>query len=231
MRICVVDSSTAVASVALMEEDKLVFEANMNHGLTHSEKLMPLIDQAFTLSDWQPREVDVFGVVEGPGSFTGLRIGVATVKGLAQAADKPVVGVGTLDVLAMNAPHFVGAVVPILDARRGEVYTATFHFNGCELVREGEDRAVPLCDVLKELLQRGQKALFLGDGVPVHREAISRELGEAALFMPPSLSLQRASSAAVLVMEKARAGLTQSPLSLTPRYVRASNAQKAAWRK
>ena len=85
MKICVLDASTQVASVAMMEEGKLIYESNLIHGLTHSEKLMPLVEAAFTLTGWEPTDVDVYGVVEGPGSFTGLRIGVATVKGLAQA--------------------------------------------------------------------------------------------------------------------------------------------------
>ena len=217
MKICVLDASTQVASVAMMEEGKLIYESNLIHGLTHSEKLMPLVEAAFTLTGWEPTDVDVYGVVEGPGSFTGLRIGVATVKGLAQAAGKPVTGVGTLDVLAMNVPFFQGVTAPILDARRGQVYGALFHWNQGRMVRETGDLAIPLA------------ALFLGDGVPVHREAIQARLGSQAFFAPEGHRLQRASSAAMLVWERAQAGLTQPAQALVPRYVRASNAKKAAW--
>lgn len=229
MRICVLDASTQVASVAMMEEGKLVYEANLIHGLTHSEKLMPLVEAAFTLTAWEPADVDVYGVVEGPGSFTGLRIGVATVKGLAQAAGKPVTGVGTLDVLAMNVPFFQGVTAPILDARRGQVYGALFHWHQGRMVRETGDLAIPLEALLEEIEKRALPALFLGDGVPVHREAIQQRLGSQALFAPEGHRLQRASSAALLVWERAQAGLTQTAQSLTPRYVRASNAKKAAW--
>jgi tRNA threonylcarbamoyladenosine biosynthesis protein TsaB len=231
MKICVVDASTQVASVAMMEDHTIVYEANLNHGLTHSEKLMPLIDQGFAITGWMPGEVDVFGAVEGPGSFTGLRIGISTVKGLARAVNRPVTGVGTLDVLAMNVPFFPGVTVPILDARRGQVYTAFFHWEGQRLIRESDDRAVALNEILEELAQREVPALFLGDGVAVHREAIAARLGRNAFFAPAAQLLQRASSAAQLVMERALAGLVQPSETLVPRYVRASNAQKAAWLK
>lgn len=229
MKICVLDASTQVASVAMMEEGKLIYESNLIHGLTHSEKLMPLVEAAFTLTGWEPTDVDVYGVVEGPGSFTGLRIGVATVKGLAQAAGKPVTGVGTLDVLAMNVPFFQGVTAPILDARRGQVYGALFHWNQGRMVRETGDLAIPLAELLEEIEKRALPALFLGDGVPVHREAIQARLGSQAFFAPESHRLQRASSAALLVWERAQAGMTQTAQSLVPRYVRASNAKKAAW--
>ena len=229
MKICVLDASTQVASVAMMEEGRLIYESNLIHGLTHSEKLMPLVEAAFTLTGWEPTDVYVYGVVEGPGSFTGLRIGVATVKGLAQAAGKPVTGVGTLDVLAMNVPFFQGVTAPILDARRGQVYGALFHWNQGRMVRETGDLAIPLEELLEEIEKRALPALFLGDGVPVHREAIQARLGSQAFFAPEGHRLQRASSAAMLVWERAQAGLTQPAQSLVPRYVRASNAKKAAW--
>ena len=231
MRILALDASTQVASVALMEDGRMVYEANLVSGLTHSERLMPLIDEAFRLTGWTPASVDVFGAVEGPGSFTGLRIGIATVKGLAQAADRPVTGVGTLDVLAMNVPFFAGVVVPILDARRGEVYSALVHWHEGKLVRETGDLAIPLAELMEEVEKRGKDALFLGDGVPVFRESIRNTLGERAFFAPESHLLQRASSAAALVWERAQAGYVQPAAALTPRYVRASNAQKAAWLK
>lgn len=231
MRICVLDASTQVASVAMMEDGKLVYEANLTHGLTHSEKLMPLVDAAFTLTGWEPEDIDVFGVVEGPGSFTGLRIGVSAVKGLAQAAGKPVTGVGTLDVLAMNVPHFAGVIAPILDARRGEVYGALFHWHDNKLVRETGDLAIPLEELLEEIEKRGQPALFMGDGMLVNQQAIIDRLGDRAHFAPESHRLQRASSAAMLVWERAKAGLVQEAGALTPRYVRSSNAKKAAWLK
>lgn len=229
MRIFVLDASTQVASAAMMEDGKLVYEANLITGLTHSEKLMPLIDQAFTITGWTPDSVDVYGAVEGPGSFTGLRIGIATLKGLAQAANKPVTGVGTLDVLAMNVPFFTGIVAPILDARRGEVYSALFHWHDGRLVRETGDLAIPLEELMDEIEKRERSALFLGDGVPVFRESITARLGEKAFFAPESHRLQRASSAATLVWERAAAGRTQAAETMVPRYVRSSNAKKAAW--
>jgi len=231
MKICVLDASTQVASVAMMEDGKLVYEANLTHGLTHSEKLMPLVDAAFTLTGWEPEDIDVYGVVEGPGSFTGLRIGVSAVKGLAQAAGKPVTGVGTLDVLAMNVPHFTGVIAPILDARRGEVYGALFHWHDNKLVRETGDLAIPLTELLEEIEKRGQPALFMGDGMLINQQTIIDRLGDKAHFAPESHRLQRASSAAMLVWERAKAGLVQEAGALTPRYVRSSNAKKAAWLK
>lgn len=181
MKICVLDASTQVASVAMMEEGKLIYESNLIHGLTHSEKLMPLVEAAFTLTGWEPTDVDVYGVVEGPGSFTGLRIGVATVKGLAQAAGKPVTGVGTLDVLAMNVPFFQGVTAPILDARRGQVYGALFHWNQGRMVRETGDLAIPLAELLEEIEKRALPALFLGDGRAGAPGGNSGEVGQPGI--------------------------------------------------
>ena len=138
MKILVLDASTKVASVALAEDGRLVYEVNLISEKTHSTRLMPMVEDAFESTGWSSSEIDVYGVVEGPGSFTGLRIGMATVKGLADAFDRPVTGVGTLDVLAMNIPFFTGITVPILDARRGEVYTAVFRWENEKLIRSAK---------------------------------------------------------------------------------------------
>ena len=229
MRILALDASTKVASVALVEDGRLVYEANLISGQTHSGKLMPMVAEAFEISGWRPADIDVYGVVEGPGSFTDLRIGIATVKGLADAADRPVTGVGTLDVLAMNIPFFPGRTVPILDARRGEVYTAVFRWETDQLVRETEDMALPLDELLDLIVPQTDRALFLGDGVPVLRSKIEARMGSGAVFAPEGTMLQRASSAAMLVWKRSAAGQVLPAADLKPRYVRDSNAQKAAW--
>jgi len=223
MKICALDASTLVASVALLEDDTLVYEANLIHGLTHSQKLMPLVEDAFAMAGWSARELDCLGVVAGPGSFTGLRIGVSTVKGMAKALDRPVAGLSTLAVLAGNVPFFPGLVVPMLDARRQQVYTAMFH-DGQRMM---DDSAMELEEILS--LADGP-ACFLGDGAAAYREQIIQRLGEDAHFAPLPLMHQRAGVAAQLTKIAFEQGQITTADALSPFYVRASSAKKAAWK-
>ncbi len=229
MKLLALDTSTKVAGVALMEEGMLVCEANLNSGLTHSERLMPLVDQCFRLAGWQPAELDAIAVVAGPGSFTGVRIGVATAKGMAEALGKPVVAVNTLEVLAAGFPGFAGVIAPVLDARRDQVYCAAYDGNQNELL-------APAPLALGELLAHpaiagAQAVMFCGDGVTPHRTAIAEALGDQARFAPPHLILQRAGSAAHLAWKRLIAGLTMDPADLLPIYLRKSSAEQVLEKK
>ncbi len=222
MKLLAIDASTKVAGAALLEDGTLVCECNLTSGLTQSEKLLPLIDQCLKLAGWRPGEIDVFAAVAGPGSFTGVRIGVSTVKGMAEAHGRPVVAVGTLEVLAAAFPAFGGVVVPILDARRAEVYSAAY--------RDGAEVLPPAPRALAALLADPALAgpvLFCGDGVPPYRAAIEDALGERAHFAPPHLLLQRAGAAAWLAWRKAKAGGTMDAAALLPNYLRLSQAEQA----
>ncbi|MBR4173657.1 MAG: tRNA (adenosine(37)-N6)-threonylcarbamoyltransferase complex dimerization subunit type 1 TsaB, partial [Clostridia bacterium] len=128
MKIFAVDTSSSVASAAICDGDKLVCETVLNNKLTHSQTLMPMIEEVFKRSGLAPSEIDIFAVADGPGSFTGLRIGVTTVKALAHAVNKDVVGVNTLEAMCYNIPFCQNLISPIMDARRGEVYNAFYRF-------------------------------------------------------------------------------------------------------
>ena len=228
MKIMALDASTQVASVALMEGDVLVQEASLNVGLTHSETLMRLAEQALSESGWVPGQIDAFAAVTGPGSFTGLRIGVAAVKGLAQAAGKPTVGVGTLETLAAGFPGFAGEMVCLLDARRGQVYAGVYRWQGPALVEVRAPEALPLEELLGQL--GGGPLALLGDGVAAHEGRLREALGDRAYFTPSHVRLQRASAAAYLAMQRLRAGQTLSPAALMPQYYRESSALTLAER-
>jgi tRNA threonylcarbamoyladenosine biosynthesis protein TsaB len=186
--------------VALMKDGAIVYEAQLVSGRTHSQRVMPMVDTALSMSDMQMSDIDLFGAVLGPGSFTGVRIGVSTVKALAHAAGKPCIGVDALHALAANVSGFDGVVCPILDARAQQVYGAMFEC-GMPPVRLMEDEAEKLTLFLDRVEATGKHALFLGDGVEPCRAAIEERLGEKAHFAPAQHQGLRAASACALAMQ------------------------------
>lgn len=222
MRIFAADTSSQVASAAICEDDKLICEITLNNKLTHSQTFMPIIKQVFEKSELMPCDIDLFAVSEGPGSFTGLRIGVTTVKGLAHAEDKPVVGVNTLEAMCYNLPFCPHLIAPIMDARRGEVYNGFYRFRSGILEEVCHARAVPLSECLEEIKKMGEKTVFLGDAVPVYKEYIQDYLKELALFAPSGANAQRASS----VAQAAKFAKAQKYFELVPKYIRKSQAER-----
>ena len=192
-----IDTSGPVAGCALLREGRIAHLAVMNHGLTHSETIMPAVDEALSAVGLRCADVDVFAAVAGPGSFTGVRIGVCAAKGLAHAAGKPCARVHALEALAMNFYGFDGLCCPILDARRGQVYCAAFDMSRGMPQRALEDAAQPLQEFLARL-PGDRRLVFVGDGVPVHAEAVEQALGERALIAPENLRDLRADAACVL---------------------------------
>ena len=213
-----IDTSGPVAGCAVLRDGKTVHLTAMNHGLTHSETIMPAVDEALELAGLSCREIDVFAAVAGPGSFTGVRIGVCAAKGLAHAVGKPCAAVHALEALAMNFYGFDGLCCPILDARRGQVYCAAFDMAGGLPVRALADEAQPLADFIARL-PSDRRLAFVGDGVPVHAPAIREALGERALIAPPNLRDLRADAAALLAA--ARPGTWVPAAALRPIYLRA----------
>jgi len=224
MKILAVDTSSNVASVAIVDDDKLVCESVLNNKLTHSQTLMPMIDEVFKKSELNPSEIDLFAVADGPGSFTGLRIGVTTVKGLAHACNKPVCGVNTLEALSYNLPYCPYIISPIMDARREQVYNAFYKWEEGTLKEFVAPRAISLDECLDELSQIGEKVVFLGDGVPVFREKIVNRLNDLALFAPQYACAQRAAC----VAECAKNKKTINYDELAPVYLRKSQAEREA---
>lgn len=222
MNILAIDSSSSVASAAIVSDDKLICETTLNNKLTHSQTLMPIIDDVFKMSEMTPDDIDVFAVCSGPGSFTGLRIGITTAKGLAHAAGKPVAGVNTLEAMAYNLPYCPHLIVPIMDARREQVYTAFYKITDGVVREVSAPRAISLADCLDEILKIGEKAVFLGDGVPVFKDVIAEKLGELALFAPQNLNAQHAAA----VAEAAKNKELMNYAALVPTYLRKSQAER-----
>ena len=220
------DTCCMAATAALVSEDVLIAQTVINHKKTHSQKMMPQIEEMFRAAEVTPQDVDAFAVAVGPGSFTGVRIGVATVKGMAQAFGKPCIAVSTLEALAFPSFFFGGLLAPILDARRGQVYNAVFKGGNDGMVRITEDRALSLDELLDELKRTGENVLFMGDGVPVHRETLVEVLGEKAVFAPRITRLNLGGAVAELGLEKFRTGDTVEYRDLVPQYVRLSQAEQ-----
>jgi len=223
-----IDTSGPVAGCAVLRDGKTVHLTAMNHGLTHSETIMPAVDEALELAGLSCREIDVFAAVAGPGSFTGVRIGVCAAKGLAHAVGRPCAAVHALEALAMNFYGFDGLCCPILDARRGQVYCAAFDMAGGLPVRALADEAQPLDDFIARL-PSDRRLAFVGDGVPVHAPAIREALGDRALIAPPNLRDLRADAAALLAA--ARPGTWVPAAALRPIYLRAPQAERERKRK
>ena len=226
MNILMIDTSGPACGVAVMKDGSIVCELQLTSGKTHSQRVMPMVDQALNMCEMQVSDVDLFGVVVGPGSFTGVRIGVSSVKALAHAAGKPCIGVDALEALAANVSGFDGVVCPILDARAQQVYGAMFEC-GMPPVRLMEDEAEKLSLFLDRVEATGKNALFLGDGVAPLKNAIIERLGEKAHFAPAQHLGLRAASACALAAEYAKdESNIKDCMTLLPLYLRAPQAER-----
>lgn len=200
MKVLAIETSTLTGSVALVEEERLLGEMTLSVSVQHSERLMPAIADLLTHSGVPLASVDLFAVSAGPGSFTGLRIGVACAQGLAASIGKPLVGVPTLQALAMNGLHFPGLVVPLLNAYRGEVYRGLYQkVPGTFWSMEGlaEDRVCKISELIDELGSRKERTLLLGNGVEIIGEGPLQTL-DGAVMAPMTLNNPRASNVALL---------------------------------
>ena len=226
MRILALDSSGMVASAALVEDDILRAEYTLNYKKTHSQTLLPLLDKVLTETETEPSQVDAIAVSAGPGSFTGLRIGAATAKGLGLALDKPLIAVPTLEALAYNLWGYPGRICPMMDARRDQVYTGLYQFEGSafKTLREGEALSL---EALIAILEREEgPVLFLGDGVPVHRRALEERLSLPLAFAPAHLNRQRAAAVGALGRLYLEKGRTVSAAAFSPIYLRLPQAER-----
>ncbi len=218
-----IDTATKTAGVALLRDETILVEYFFNLDRNHSETVLPAVQEGLALAGFGIGAVDLFALTVGPGSFTGLRIGASTVKGLALTTGMPVVGVSTLEALAFNAVDFPGLVCPMLDARKGEIYAALYR------ATDGGDFNVILEEAATtpgEILGRiDGETLFLGDGAAGHLELIRKRLGERARFASPGSQGVRASSAALLGMRKYARGERLDVVSFVPRYLRRSEAE------
>ena len=219
------ETSAKAASVALFDGEKLVGESYQNTGLTHSQTLMVMAEDLLSQCGYTPQNVEAVAVAEGPGSFTGVRIGVAAAKGFAWGGDIPCYGVSTLEAMALGLGIYQGYICPVMDARRSQVYNALFYVNCGALSRVTEDRAIALAD-LKDELQTLKEPIFLvGDGSTLCHATLSGEV--ANLVAPPEHKMhQRAVGVGLAALKKIAAGETGDGNALTPNYLRLSQAER-----
>ena len=204
MRILAIDSSGLVATVAVVEEEneisKTIAEYTINYKKTHSQTLLPMLDEIVKMTDMNLDTIDAIAVAGGPGSFTGLRIGSATAKGLGLALKKPLIHIPTVDGLAYNLCYTDRIICPIMDARRNQVYTGIYQMDGDKLQVLEAQMAVEIDELAKKLCTYGKPVIFLGDGVPVHKDRLEKELmtNYDIAFAPAHMNQQRAAESVCL---------------------------------
>lgn len=232
MKVLALDSSGLVASVAIVEENgvdqNLLAEYTVNYKKTHSQTLLPMLDEIVKMTELDLKTIDAVAVAAGPGSFTGLRIGSATAKGLGLALDKPLVEIPTVDGLAYNLYGTDRLICPIMDARRNQVYTGIYEFRGGSLQVLETQMAVGIEVIAEKLRGMNREVIFLGDGVPVFRKRLEEELmaGAAFSFAPAHLNKQRAGAVGALALQYLREGKTVSAAEHRPTYLRLSQAER-----
>lgn len=225
MKILALESSAVAASAALCEDEMLLGQTYLHTGLTHSQTLLPMAADLLEQCGLKPQDLDLIAVAAGPGSFTGLRIGVAAAKGLAWAAELPCAGCSTLEAMAWSLAGFQGEVCAAMDARRHQVYNARFQVNGTAPHRLTPDRAIALADLVKELEGTSVPQIIVGDGAQLCYDALTAA-GIPAVLAPPNLRMQSAWGVARMGLELARTGQTVSPGELVPIYHRLSQAER-----
>ena len=230
MNLLAVDTSGPVAGVAILRDGEVAYEGAAVNRLTHSVNLMPMIEEALDRAGLDVSDIDYYVSVTGPGSFTGVRIGVSAIKGMAHGANKPCIGVDALEALAAGCCMADALICPIQDARAGQVYGAAF-LPGMPPVRMLDNMAEKLPVFIEKALEKaeGRKLCFLGDGVKTYRKAIEDILGDRAVFAPAHMSYLRPASVALLA--DLRKDEAVDYLTLMPVYLRAPQAERERARK
>lgn len=230
MKILALDSSGLVASVALAEDDTLIAEYTIQYKKTHSQTLLPMLEEIRDMVELDLSTVDAIAVAAGPGSFTGLRIGSATAKGLAFAMEKPIVPVPTLEGLAYQMYGTDALVCPIMDARRSQVYTGIYEFveekDGYDMCVIKEQCATAFDEIAEELNRLGRKVIFLGDGVPVFKERMTQVMQVPYVLAPAHRNRQSAACIAALGSVYYAQGRAVSGAEHVPEYLRLSQAER-----
>lgn len=225
MKILAVDTSATAASVAVAEENKLIGEFSINTALTHSQTLMPMVDELLKNTGLSVNDIYAVAVNTGPGSFTGVRIGVAAVKGIAFPKNLPCISVSTLESMAYNMLGNDCIVCSVMDARCSQVYNALFRVNGCSVTRMTDDRALSLTDLKNELQNINEKVVLVGDGAVLCSKFLGEEL-ENIMLAPFNNRIQTASSVAYAAFKKINNGETLTADELMPVYLRLPQAQR-----
>lgn len=225
MRILGIESSSLVAGIAILDDDIITAEFTINYKLTHSQTLLPMLANIRDILNIDMNSIDAIAVSGGPGSFTGLRIGVATAKGISLAIKKPLINIPSLEAMAYNFYDTLSLVVPIMDARRMQVYTGIYrNKDKFEIIKS--QSAISIEDLINELNKLGEKIIFLGDGVPVYKDVIEKELSVEYSFAPANMNRQRAASVALLAKKYYKEGRFTSSKDFEIEYLRKSQAER-----
>lgn len=226
MRILALDSSGLVATVAIVEEEQTIAEYTVNYKKTHSQTLLPMLDEIVKMTEMDLNTIDAIAISGGPGSFTGLRIGSATAKGLGLALQKPLIHVPTIEGLAYNLYGSDALICPIMDARRNQVYTGIYRFENEKLHIVEKQMAIDVGELVEKLNQLDEKVVFLGDGVPVYKGQLEAGLRVPFIFAPANMNRQRASSVGVAGIQYLKEGKTETAAEHQPDYLRVSQAER-----
>ncbi len=225
MKILALDSTAEVCTVALCDDRRLVAEFTVNTGNTHSQTLLPIVEQVLKISETILDEIDLFACSTGPGSFTGVRIGAATLKGIAYGKNKPCVSVSTLDALAYNLSALDGLIVPVMNARRSQVYNALFDCRNNNLTRLCQDRAISIQELDSELAEKysDRKIYLCGDGYEITESKLERT---KISLVPEKMRYASAYSVACCALEKFKSGDALTDSTIVPIYLRPSQAER-----
>ena len=225
MLILAFETSAKAGSVALLQEGKLLGESYQNTGLTHSQTLLAMAEHLIQSCGFTPKDVQAVAVAAGPGSFTGVRIGVAAAKGFAWGLELPCCGVSTLEAMAENMGIYEGTVIPVMDARRAQVYNAVFAASGGSLSRIAPDRAISLEELGRELSKAEGPVYLVGDGSSLTYNTLKEQIPN--LILPPEHRMhQRAAGVAIVAEKMLKAGESCDAKALTPNYLRLSQAER-----
>lgn len=226
MKILGLDSSGLVASVAIVEDENLLGEYTVNYKKTHSQTLLPMLDEVARMIELDLKSIDAIAIAGGPGSFTGLRIGSATAKGLGLALEKPIISVPTVDALAYNLVGHQDMVCPLMDARRNQTYTGLYRFHHNEMEQLKEQCAVGIDEIIQCINEMGMPVVFLGDGVPVFSPYIADNIKVPYSIALAHMNKQRAGAVAALGMQYFAAGRYETAEEHKPEYLRLSQAER-----
>jgi tRNA threonylcarbamoyladenosine biosynthesis protein TsaB len=225
MKVLGLDTSTLMTTCGVIDENMLLGEYSLNEDMSHSERLVPMVKEILDNLQLKIEDIDIFGVSTGPGSFTGLRIGLATIKAFAHINDKPVVGVSTLEALAFNLP-FNDIVVPMIDARRNRVYTGIYKWERENLITIMEPAAMEIDVLLDRLYKDYENIVVNGNGSVLFKDKIKSVLNDKVRFSNVGQNMPLASSVCELALIKYKNGITDNYFTLVPEYLRESQAQR-----
>lgn len=226
MKILALDASGIVATVAIASEEEIIAEYTIKYKKTHSQTLLPMIDEIMRFVELKMTDIDYIAVTRGPGSFTGLRIGAATAKGLAQAMKIPVVPVSTLEALAFNVTDSNYLICPIMDARRNNVFTGIYKNEQNKIECVMKQDALSIDELIDKLNVMNEKVIFVGDGIKAHNEYIRKNLKVEFKYAPISVREQKASSLANLAIEYIKEGRVVDSKDFELEYLRKSQAER-----